>query len=134
MNLQAIIIANLTGFFLIFFLYMSRFITKTKGDTEEHAFEVMMALAAIACLVEPLTFAVDGVPGKISYWVNILGNTYLYYANGLGSFLWLLYLDLSLNHDRSRMKKNLLQNMHSGDCTSSGINRKYLVPLLLLCR
>ena len=105
MNLQAIIIANLTGFFLIFFLYMSRFITKTKGDTEEHAFEVMMALAAIACLVEPLTFAVDGVPGKISYWVNILGNTYLYYANGLGSFLWLLYLDLSLNHDRSRMKK-----------------------------
>lgn len=105
MNLQAIIIANLTGFFLIFFLFFSRFITKTKSDTEEHSFEVMMTLAMIACIVEPVTFAVDGVHGIFPYWVNLLGNTYLYYANGLGSFLWLLYLDLNLYHDRSRMKK-----------------------------
>ena len=105
MNLQAIIVANLTGFFLIFFLFFSRFITKTKSDMEEHSFEVMMTLAMIACIVEPLTFAVDGIPGKLPYWINLLGNTYLYYANGLGSFLWLLYLDLKLYHDRSRMKK-----------------------------
>ncbi|MCR5396207.1 MAG: GGDEF domain-containing protein [Lachnospiraceae bacterium] len=105
MNLQAIFVANLTGFFLIFFLFFSRFITKTKSDTEEHSFEVMMTLAMIACIVEPLTFAVDGIPGKLPYWINLLGNTYLYYANGLGSFLWLLYLDLKLYHDRSRMKK-----------------------------
>ena len=105
MNLQAIIVANLTGFLLIMFLYFSRFITRTKSDTEEHAFDVMMGLAMIACVIEPITFAVDGIHNPICYWVNIIGNTYLYYANGLGSFLWLLYEDMKLFHDRSRMKR-----------------------------
>ena len=105
MNFQAILVANLTGFVLIIFLHFSKFISRTKNDTEEHAFDWMMRLAALACLVEPLTFAVDGIHNPVAYWTNLLGNTYLYYANGLGSFLWLMYMDLKLFHDRSRLKK-----------------------------
>jgi diguanylate cyclase (GGDEF)-like protein len=104
MNFQAILIANITGFILISFLYISRFITRTKSDTEEHAFNAMVILALIACVIEPLTFAVDGVPGAAAKWTNLLGNTYLYYANGVGSYLFCMYVDLSLFHDRSRLK------------------------------
>lgn len=105
MNLQAIYVANFTGFILILFLFISRFITQTKSQAEDHVFNVMMYLALISCLVEPLTFYVDGKAGALCYWVNLLGNTYLYTANGLGSFLWCVYVDKSLYHDQSRMKK-----------------------------
>ena len=105
MNLQAIIIANLIGFNLILFLRISRYISQTKADTEEKAFNVMMYLVMIACIVEPVTFFVDGKPGALSYWINVLGNTYLYYANTTGTFLWFMFMDLSMFHDRSRMKK-----------------------------
>ena len=105
MNLQAIIIANLVGFNLILFLRISRYISQTKADTEEKAFNVMMYLVMIACIVEPVTFFVDGKPGALSYWINVLGNTYLYYANTTGTFLWFMFMDLSMFHDRSRMKK-----------------------------
>jgi len=105
MNLQAIMVANLTGFILIAILFVNRKLTISKSDTEEHAFTAIMYLSMVACLLEALTFAVDGIPNKYSYWIIILGNTYLYYANGVGSFLFLLYVDLKLYHDRSRMKK-----------------------------
>ena len=105
MNLQAIIIANLVGFNLILFLLISRYISQTKADTEEKAFNVMMYLVMIACIVEPVTFFVDGKPGALSYWINVLGNTYLYYANATGTFLWFMFMDLSMFHDRSRIKR-----------------------------
>ena len=103
MNLQAICVANFTGFLLILFLLISRFITEAKSQAEDYMFNVMMYLAMFACLIEPLTFFVDGKPGALSRWINLLGNTYLYFANGLGSFLWCMYVDQKLYHDRNRI-------------------------------
>ena len=105
MNLQAIMVANITGFLILFFLFFSRFITRTKSDLEEHAFDVMMYLVMIALIVEPLGFAIDGIHSTVCYWINLIGATYLYFANGTGIFLWLMYVDLKLFHDRSRMEK-----------------------------
>ena len=105
MNLQAIIIANLTGFTIILFLQISRIINQAKVNTEDNAFNVLMWLCMIACLVEPLTFLVDGKPGALCHWINVLGNTYLYYANSTGTFLWLIYMDLNLFNDRRRIQK-----------------------------
>ena len=90
MNLQAIYVANFTGFLLIFLLSFSRYITRTKSDLEEHAFDSMAGLAMIACLIEPLTFAVDGIKSPVAYWIMMIGNT---------------YVDLMLFHDKSRMKR-----------------------------
>ncbi|MCR5273383.1 MAG: GGDEF domain-containing protein [Lachnospiraceae bacterium] len=105
MNLQAIIVANVTGFLIILTLYFSRFVTRTKSDLEEHVFDVIMGLAMFGLVVEPITFAVDGIHSTVGYWVNLLGNTCLYYANGIGIFLWLMYVDMKLFHDCTRMKK-----------------------------
>ncbi len=103
MNLQAICVANFTGFFLLVFLFISRVITKTKRQPEEYALNLLMYLATIACLVEPLTFYVNGKTGDVYKWVNILGNTYLYTANGLGSFLFCAYVDRKLYDSNERM-------------------------------
>lgn len=105
MNLQAIIVANITGFLILFFLFFSRFITRTKSDLEERAFDVIMYLVMTALIVEPLGYAIDGIHSTVCYWINLIGATYLYFANGAGIFLWLMYVDLKLFHDRSRMEK-----------------------------
>lgn len=105
MNLQAIYIANITGFILILFLFISRLITQTRSQAEDHIFNVMMFLSLFACLVEPITFTVDGKPGVVAKWVNLLGNTYLYFANGIGSFFWCMYVDRKLYHDLDRVRR-----------------------------
>ena len=105
MNLQAIWLANIVGFILIAFLFISRFITRSRAQSEEKIFSTMMWISMIACLVEPLTFWVDGKPGAFNHWFNLLGNTYLYFANGYGSFLFCLYVDRSLYHDKARIKR-----------------------------
>ena len=103
MNLQAIYLANIVGFLLIAFLFLSRYITRTKSVAEERIFTIMMWLALVACLIEPLTFAMDGHAGIGYRLINLLGNTYLYFANGFGSFLFCMYVDQSLYHDKSRI-------------------------------
>ena len=105
MNLQAILVANLTGFILLVFLFISRLMTRTKRQAEDPTFEVMLFLAGIACLIEPLTFFVDGKPGKANHLINLLGNTYLYFANCLGSFFWCMYVDKCLYHSRERIRR-----------------------------
>ncbi len=54
---------------------------------DEKIFLHIVILPLIACIVEPLTFWVDGKPGALCYWINLLGNTYLYAANLIGSYL-----------------------------------------------
>ena len=105
MNLQAILVANITGFLLIFFLLISQYITLKRSRSEDRIFSWMMHIVIIACLVEALTFYVDGKPGFINHWINLLGNTYLYGANCVGSFLFCVYVDQNLYHSKERIKK-----------------------------
>ncbi|MCR5098122.1 MAG: GGDEF domain-containing protein [Lachnospiraceae bacterium] len=105
MNLQAIWLGNIVGFILIGFLFISRFITRTKAQAEEKIFNIMLWISMAACLVEPITFTIDGKPGVFMHWLNLFGNTYLYFANGFGSFLFCIYVDRALYQDESRIKK-----------------------------
>ncbi len=105
MNLQAIYVANITGFLLIMFLLISQYITYKGTRTEDKIFSWMMYLVLFACLVEPWTFKIDGKPGVINHWINLIGNTYLYGANAVGSFLFCVYVDANLYHSRERLKK-----------------------------
>ncbi len=105
MNFQAILVANVTGFFLIVSLLWTRYIARRRWSMDEKIFLHIAVLPLIACIVEPLTFWVDGKPGALFYWLNLLGNTYLYAANLVGSYLWCLYVDLKLYNDKSRLLK-----------------------------
>ncbi len=105
MNIQSIYITNAIGFILLLFLGVSRYITRTKGGLENRLYGAMIRIAMIACIVEPLTFGIDGKVGAVYYWINILGNTYLYMANAVGAFLFCVYVEYSLYHDNSRLAK-----------------------------
>ena len=105
MNFQAIMVANVTGLCLIVTLLWTRYITRRRWSMAEKIFLHIAVLPLIACIVEPLTFWVDGKPGTLCRLINLLGNTYLYCANLVGSYLWCLYVDLKLYDDKSRIRK-----------------------------
>ena len=105
MNIQAILVANITGFVLLLILYISRAITRIKSDTEEKAMDALMMITLIACVVQSLTFIADGLPGNVARYTIIFGNTYLYCSNVIGPFLFCMYVDLNLYHDRARTRR-----------------------------
>ena len=105
MNIQAILVANITGFVLLLILYISRAITRIKSDTEEKAMDALMMITLFACIVQSLTFVFDGLPGNVARYTIIFGNTYLYCSNVIGPFLFCMYVDLNLYHDRARTRR-----------------------------
>ena len=105
MNIQAILVANITGFCLLVILLITRYITRRRWNRAEQIFLHITILPLLSCIVEPVTFLVDGQPGLVCHYVNLLGNTYLYGANLAGSYLWCIYVDLKLYDDKSRIHK-----------------------------
>ena len=81
MNFQAICVANITGFLLIVSLLVSKYITYNSVRIEDRIFTLMMHLVMVGCLLEVITFYVDGRSGRINYWINLIGNSILYGIN-----------------------------------------------------
>ena len=105
MNFQAICVANITGFLLIVSLLVSKYITYNSVRIEDRIFTLMMHLVMVGCLFEVITFYVDGRPGRINYWINLIGNSILYGINAYGSFLYCVYVDEHLYHSVERAKR-----------------------------
>lgn len=105
MNLQAIYVANITGFLLILSLLISQYITFKNNSRADHIFSAMMYLVLTSCLIEALTFYVDGRSGILCRWINLIGSTYLYASNVVGSFLFCIYVDINLYHSWERIRK-----------------------------
>ena len=107
MNYQAIVLLNLFGIILLAFLAISRFMTRQRRRLGDKFFTALVLITMGGCAIEIFSFWVDGRPGRLNYWLNLLSNTALYLANLSGCFIWLLYVDLKLYRDRPRLKKML---------------------------
>ena len=105
MNFQAICVANITGIVLIVSLLISKYITYNSLRAEDRIFTLMMHLVLFGCFLELLTFYVDGRPGRIDHWINLIGNTILYAINAYGSFLYCVYVDIHLYQSAERVKR-----------------------------
>lgn len=107
MEFQTIFILNLFGIVLLLFLIASRFATRQRRRLGDKFFTALTLITMGASIVEIFSFWIDGKPGVISYWLNLLCNTGLYMANVTGCFVWLLYVDLKLYRDRKRLLKKI---------------------------
>ena len=107
MLFQSIMALNLFGIILLLFLIISRFSTRQRRRLGDKFFMALVLLTVGASIVEIFSFWIDGKPGRLSYWLNVLCNTGLYMANIIGCFIWLLYVDLKLYRDRKRLHRVL---------------------------
>ncbi len=103
MDLRSIYISNGTGIFVLLMLfYVSR--TKILGNrVEDKVFTTMLVGIMVACCMEALSYTIDGKNFVGARLVNYVANTYLYTANLLMTFSVVVYVDLSLYGDTSRI-------------------------------
>ena len=105
MDLLSIYVANGTGIVvLLMLLYVSR--SRTQRDSvEDRIFTFMLFGVMIGCFMEAFSYTLDGRIFPGSRILNYIANTYLYTVNLLLPFSVMVYVDLGLYGDVSRIKK-----------------------------
>ena len=106
MNILAVATSDYIGFMLLVAMLFSSRIRRTdEKHPEFKIFTTISILTMVACVIDFVSFYVDGntMPGM--KLVNILTNTYCFMANPLFVSSWCLYEDLKLYHSMSRVKR-----------------------------
>ena len=105
MDLRSIYISNGVGMFLLLMLvYASR--TKILAHRlEDRLYSCMLTGVFVACFMEAFSYYLDGKIFWGSRVLNYIANTYLFSANLLLPFCVLVYVDLGLYGDLSRIWK-----------------------------
>ena len=106
MNILAVATSDYIGFMLLVAMLFSSRIRRTDEKHPEFTiFTTISILTMVACVIDFVSFFVDGntMPGMKP--VTILTNTYCFMANPIFVASWCLYEDLKLYHSMSRVKK-----------------------------
>ena len=106
MNIGAVATSDFMGFILLIALLISSKIRRTDDKHPEFKiYTVIAILTMVACVVDFISFYVDGINKPGMRLVNILTNTFCFAANPLFVASWCLYEDLKLYRSMTRVKK-----------------------------
>ena len=104
-DLLSIYVANGIGIFL---LLMLQYASRTKIQThrlEDRLYSFMLVGVMLGCFMEAFSYYLDGKVFPGSRVLNYIANTYLFTGNLLLPFCVLVYVDLGLYDDPSRIWK-----------------------------
>jgi len=105
-DLRSIYIANGVGIFLMLILLYAAKAKILRKDTEDKLFAFMIVGVMFGCVVEALAYTVDGQIFAGSRILNYAANTFLFTMNMLLPLTVLVYVDIGLYGDTSRIWKN----------------------------
>ena len=103
MNLQSIVITNGIGIALTMLVIYSSHMARKRKDLDSRMLTVMLVVLSSCCLMEMISFLVDGNPslfGRITAWIS---NMWIYLANPSFAVFWLLYTDYHLHRKVRRL-------------------------------
>ena len=103
-NLQSIIITNAIGLTLLVGLLITSYLMRERHHLDDRMFTAMIFLCMGSCILEPVTWLVDGRPEPWAFALNYLGNTYCYLATNIYAYLWVLYVDLRLHRGTEHIR------------------------------
>lgn len=96
-NLASIYMTNLLGIVLMVTMLVANKWRWKEKDNENRYIINMMILIIISCLADPFIFTADGKPGLLNRIIVVGGNTWLFSANLLTGYTWILFLEEHLN-------------------------------------
>lgn len=106
MNILAVVTSDYIGIILLVALLFSSRIRRTdEKHPEFKIFTTISILTMVACVIDLLSFYVDGKDMPGLKLVNLITNTYSFMANPIFVASWCLYEDLKLYHSMSRVKR-----------------------------
>jgi diguanylate cyclase (GGDEF)-like protein len=104
-NLESIYVANVIGIVLIGVMIVCnlwRFQSKSRANRN---LLMMMFLALISCIADPISYTMKGLPGLVPKVVVYATSTYLFAANMLAVFFWVRFLSFHLNGGMPRRSR-----------------------------
>ena len=114
MELKSIFISNGVGVVLLALL---AFVSRTKVQrrrTEDKLYTIMIIGVMLGCCMEALSYMLDGRLFPGARLLNYIANTYLFSVNLLLPFCVLVYIDLGLYGDPSRIWKKYKAQIVAG--------------------
>ncbi|PWJ68097.1 MULTISPECIES: GGDEF domain-containing protein [unclassified Fibrobacter] len=99
--LPTVLVANAFGLFLVLILIASNFWRLKDKSAEGRSILCLWGLTLVGCVLEPLAYALDGVPGMVAFYANYTVNSALYIINMLCAFCWFRFL---VSHMQFRLK------------------------------
>lgn len=103
MNLLAIIIANSIGIFLSLSVLNISYMDRRSHDPDSKLLTALLVISCSCCVMEMLSFLVDGKASVLCRGMVWLTNTWLYLGNPLFAMMWLFYVDYHLNKKEKRL-------------------------------
>ena len=105
MELRSVYIANGVGVFLLMLLQYTARAKLLRRRIEDKIFSFLVGGVMLGCLMEALSYTLDGRLFPGARVLNYAANTYLYSLNVLLPFFVMVYVDLGLFGDPGRILK-----------------------------
>ena len=105
MDLRSIYVANGAGVFVLLLLYYASRSRIQRHRIEDRLFRLMVFGVMLGCIMEALSYTLDGETFAGARLLNYAVNTYLFSFNLLLPFGLLVYVDLGLYGDPGRILK-----------------------------
>ena len=103
-NLTSILITNLIGILLMLIVLLSKGWMVRVNSVESKIILSMMITVIIGCMVEPLTFILDGIPGNLNHTLSFIANSVLYSLNVVIGPCYVLLLSSHINKKLSKVQ------------------------------
>ncbi len=103
MNIQSIVITNCIGMFLALAVLNISSMDRRGNDLDSRLLTALLLISFSCCLMEMISFLVDGYPFTICRVMVWVSNTWLFLGNPLFSMLWVLYVDYHLYRKEKRL-------------------------------
>ena len=105
-NLPEIIVVNGIGVCLIGFLFMTMTQKNETRFITHKLFILMINITLVGCIVEVLSFVIDGKVFTGSIVLSYIMNSFLFFGTVSIGFLWCIYVDLRVNNSlRGALKR-----------------------------
>lgn len=108
LNLPAIGIANGLGIALMLTLVFNTRMNMRKNLVDDRLFWLMCYMTIALCVVETVSFLLDGVEVYGMRVLLLLLNSVLFILNGMFGLIWVMYVHYKLFEDLNRLKKQLV--------------------------
>ncbi len=114
MELRSVYIANGAGIFLLMMLQYTARAKLLRRRVEDKIYSFLVIGVMFGCLMEALSYTLDGRVFPGSRLLNYAANTYLYSLNVLLPFFVMVYVDLGLFGDPGRIRKRYVPQIVVG--------------------
>ena len=104
-NLESIYVANIIGIVLIVVLIVCNLWRLQNRSSENNNLLMLMFLALISCIADPISYSMKGVPGSLARFIVYATSTWLFAANVFSGFYWVRFLCAYLNGGMARKNR-----------------------------